>query len=60
MVENIIVDGASLPVPNLHEAGAFRGAAILHRLYGWRPVLGLERAHTHTHTYESFDHDYCN
>ena len=34
VVKGITVNGATLPVLDLHEAGAFGGAAVLHRLAG--------------------------
>lgn len=51
VVECVAVDGASLPVLDLYEAGAFGGAAVLQRLSGWGPALGrrLERAHRRLH-----------
>lgn len=47
VVECVAVDGASLPVLDLKEAGTFGGAAVLQWLSGWGPALGrrLERAH---------------
>lgn len=49
VVECVIVQGASLPVLDLDEAGVFGGAAILQRLAGRGAALGwrLEKAHRH-------------
>lgn len=56
VVECVIVVGASFPVLDLNEAGAFGGASILKWLSGWGPSLswGLERAHRKGHTSHSF------
>lgn len=54
VVECVVVDGAVLPVLDLHEAGAFGGAAVLLRLSGRGSTLGQRLQRTQTRLTNAF------
>lgn len=62
VMENVTVEGSSLPVLDFDVARAFRRAAILHRLNGRGPALSwrLKRAHRHLNASHSLKTNWAN